>query len=45
MFRNLTNDLLDLTATEVGFRHARAAVNIEVCCCSCCCDCFVCWPW
>jgi hypothetical protein len=44
MFGQLTSDLLDLTADEVGYGHARAAMNLEVCCCSCsCCDClFLC---
>lgn len=45
MLRQLTDDLLDLAANEVGFRHARAAMNISVCCCSCCCDCFICDLW
>ena len=42
MFRQLTNDLLDLTASEVGHRGARAALTLSACCCSCCCDCLIC---
>jgi hypothetical protein len=46
MLRQLTSDLLDLAANEVGYRHARAAVNLEICCCSCsCCDCLFLCDW
>ncbi len=45
MLRQLTEELLDLTAAEVGYRHARAAMTLSACCCSCCCNCFICDLW
>jgi hypothetical protein len=45
MLRKLTSDLLDLTATEVGYRRAGAALQLSACCCSCCCDCLICNLW
>jgi hypothetical protein len=46
MFKQLTDDLLDLTAKEVGHRRAGAALTLSACCCSCCCDCiFLCSIW
>jgi hypothetical protein len=45
MLRQLTADLLDLAASDIGYRHAAPAITIEVCCCSCCCDCFICDLW
>jgi hypothetical protein len=45
MLSKLTSDLLDLTAKEVGYGRARAAITLSACCCSCCCDCFICDLW
>lgn len=43
MLTTLTNDLLDLTAAQVGHRGARLAIQLEACCCCSCCTCiFVC---
>jgi hypothetical protein len=36
MFAELTDDLLELTATQRGLARAFFAVNIDCCCCSCC---------
>jgi hypothetical protein len=39
MFTNLTGELLDLSAAEVGTRRVRLAMNLEACCCCSCCTC------
>jgi hypothetical protein len=37
MFKELTDDLLDLAATASGHRNALYAVKVYLCCsCSCC---------
>ena len=43
MFNQLTNELLELSANEKGYRLALFAVNEDSsCCCSCsCCCCHV----
>ena len=45
MLRQLTDDLLDLVAGEIGYRQASPALTLDACCCSCCCDCFICDLW
>ena len=39
MFELLTEELLDLTATQRGLRLAFFARNTDCCCCTCCCCC------
>ena len=39
MFHSLTDELLDLQASEVGVRHARLALQLTLCCSCCCCIC------
>ncbi|HET7043206.1 MAG TPA: hypothetical protein VFI37_00020 [Gaiellaceae bacterium] len=36
MFDELTSDLLDLTARELGRRRPRLAMNLAICTCTCC---------
>jgi hypothetical protein len=49
MFTELTDDLLDLTATEKSSGLALYAANDEPACCSCsvtivfCTSCYICW--
>jgi hypothetical protein len=49
MFTELTDDLLDLTATEKSSGLALYAANEEPACCSCsvtivfCTSCYICW--
>jgi hypothetical protein len=49
MFTELTDDLLDLTATERSSGLALYAANDEPACCSCsvtivfCTSCYICW--
>jgi hypothetical protein len=37
MLSKLTEELLDLTATESGTGNALYAVVVPTCCCCCCC--------
>jgi hypothetical protein len=37
MFKRLTDDLLELTATDHGVGRALFALNVDCCSCSCCC--------
>ena len=39
MFDLLTDELLDLTATQRGMRHAFFARYTDCCCSACCCCC------
>ena len=39
MLDELTQELLDLTATETGCVRAAYASRISLCCCCSCCDC------
>jgi hypothetical protein len=41
VFTDLTDDLLELVATERGVRRAFFAVNVDCCTCTCCCCCEV----
>jgi hypothetical protein len=43
MFRELTDELLDLQVRERGFRRALYAKLPVSCCCCSCCSCFICW--
>jgi hypothetical protein len=49
MFHELTDDLLDLTATEKSSGLALYAANDEPACCTCsvtvvfCTTCYICW--
>ena len=36
MFKELTEELLDLTVREKGYRSALYALNVDCCSCSCC---------
>lgn len=36
MFLELTEELLDLTVTEKGYRSALYAFNMTLCCCASC---------
>jgi hypothetical protein len=39
VFAELTDDLLELVATELGVRRAFFARNTDCCSCTCCCCC------
>lgn len=41
MFAELTEDLLELTATERGINRAFFASKIDCCSCTCCCCCVI----
>ena len=41
MFTELTDELLELTATTRGIGRATFAVNVDCCSCTCCCCCVV----
>ena len=44
MFDELTDELLDLTASVRGTADSHLAMVVYSCCCSCCCGClFFCW--
>ena len=39
MLTELTDDLLDLTARDIGRHGPRLALHLTLCCCSTCCHC------
>jgi hypothetical protein len=43
MFKELTGELLDLTATTRGEVAGHFAAVIDCCCCSCCSCLWFCW--
>ncbi|GEM_PF-4866618 len=43
MFRELTRELLDLTATARGDERSRFAMVVDCCSCCCCACIWLCW--